>query len=101
MIGCRGQELSPFSLEGILSDMEILSFTGSVYDSERTVCCDRKLQYDLIVGHEIITLIFWFRDMDIDMFNCSRVGGKMGSDVCFPALTCSLLKQMSCTIVLS
>lgn len=34
MIGCRGQELSPFSLEGILSGIEILSLIGSMSDSE-------------------------------------------------------------------
>lgn len=52
-------------------------------------------------GHEIITLMFWCWDMDIDMFNCSRVRGKVKIDVCFSALTCSLLEQLSYTIVLS
>lgn len=61
-----------------------------------------KIAYALIVGHEIIIPTFWFWDMDIDMFNCSRVGGRMRRDVCFPALTvCSLLEQTSCTVVLS
>lgn len=73
----------------------------SMYDSEGIGCCDGKLQCALIVGHEIITPTFWFWEMDIDTFNCSRVRGKVRSDVCFPALTCSLLEQMSCTIVLS
>lgn len=35
MNGCRGQELSPFSLEAILSGIEILGVIGSIYDSER------------------------------------------------------------------
>ena len=35
MNGYRGQELSPFSLEAILSGIEILGLIGSMYDSER------------------------------------------------------------------
>lgn len=101
MIGCRGQERSPFSLEAILSGIEILGLIGSMYDSERIGSYDWKLQCALIVGHEVITPVFWFRHMDIDTFNCSRVGRKVRSDVCLPALTCSLLENMSCIIVLS
>ena len=35
MNGYRGQEQSPFSLEAILSGIEILDLIGLMYDSER------------------------------------------------------------------
>lgn len=101
MNGCRGQERSPFSLEAILSDTEILGLIGSIYDSERIGPYDWKLWCALIVGYEITNPVFWFWEMAIDIFNCSRVGGKVRSDVYSAALTCSLLGKMSFTVVLS
>lgn len=101
MIGCAGQELSPFSLEVIRSDIEILSLIGSMYDSERIGCYDWKLLHALIVGQEVITPTFWCWNMDIDMLNCSRMRGKGRSAVYFSAFTYLALGQTSCNIVLA
>ena len=101
MNGYRGQELSPFSLEAIFSGIEILGLIGSMYDSERIGPYDWKLWCALIVDYEITIPVFWLWEMAIDIFNCSRVGGKVRSDVYSPALTCSFLGKMSCRVVLS
>ena len=76
MNGCRGQEQSPFSLEAILSGIEILDLIGLMYDSERIGPYNWKLWRALIVGYEITNPVFWFWEMAVDIFNCSRVGRK-------------------------
>lgn len=98
MIGCRGQALSPLSLERSFRHRDSKFNWFTVWLRENWLY-DCKLPCALIVGHEIITPMFWFWDMDIDTFKCPRVGGKVRSDVCFPALTCSLLEKVRCIVV--
>lgn len=44
--------------------------------TQRELALARKLWRALIVGYEITNPVFWFWEMAVDIFNCSKVGRK-------------------------